>query len=219
MTDPARLSSPDSDLLPLQNDKDTSMSLTRPHPGRILCAMCGEGQLPTEFDPELHAWLYQCDGCVGIEGGPYEWWMSEPKAGSGSSDRTGIMADLGMYDAAVEAVARIPDRWLEFGVVEALFAEVAPDAWAELVEIYGHVGLKPDRNTASWMLGRATWAVARDGDLAVKPVAATGRWSYMSGIHAWSLPGAAVSPDVLTWAEFATSRGHDPLKCYYVENL
>ena len=168
------------------------------------------------FDEELHALVYECPDCSGLEG-PYTWFLDEPRTASSHRNHTGIMAELGLYDAAIEAVARIPDRWLEFGVVEALFSEVAADAFADLVTEYGHVGLKPDRNTASWMLGRATWAVARDGDLAVKPTKPTGRWSYMSGIHAWSLPDRPASPNVLTWEEFATSRGKDPLGCWYVE--
>lgn len=185
------------------------------HPGRIACPICMEGQLYDHFDPELSAWVFECGTCTGL-GGPYTWMVNEPQP-SGSRRNSGIMADLGMYDAVIEAVARVPDRWLEFGVVEALFSEVAPDAFEELVMTYGHVGIHPDRNTASWMIGRATWAVMRDGDLATKPARPTGRWHYMAGIHAWALPGRPENPDVLTWAEFAAERGHDPMQCWYVE--
>lgn len=186
-------------------------------PGRMVCPSCMEGRRPESFDDELHAWLYECPECVGVEG-PYQWFVDEPRRSGSTRGRTGIMADLGMYDAVVEAAGRIPDRWLEFGVLEALFAEVAHEAFLELVETYGHVALGPDTNTASWMIGRATWVMAREGALAAKPTRATGRWGYLSSVNAWSIPGRPTNPEVLTWEAFAVDRGRDPNLCWYVPN-
>jgi hypothetical protein len=118
------------------------------------------------------------------------------------------MAELGVYDGILEGLGERPDRWLEFAVLEHLYARTNASAYRDLVDRYGHVAIEPDRNTASWMLGRAVWALQREGETAVKGMAkGTGRWDYLSPCHAWALPGVAMSEPILTWTEFANEQG------------
>jgi hypothetical protein len=121
-------------------------------------------------------------------------------------DGSGIMARLGLYYGLKEALAREPERWLEFGVVEHLYTEVDKDAYRELVDRYGHVAIAADTNTASRMLGRALWALKRAGDVLMKPTVPTGRWDHLSVCGAWTLPPPPDDDAVLSWAEFAECR-------------
>jgi hypothetical protein len=66
-----------------------------------------------------------------------------------------VLDELGVYDGVREALGLRSDVFVEFAVPEHLFATVDERAYRELVERYGHVALKPDSNTASWMIGRA----------------------------------------------------------------
>lgn len=179
------------------------------YPGRMVCHGC-MADLGGRLDEDSGVWLFECDECVDVDG-PLT--IEVPDAGSrasGGRSSSGIMAELGLYDGLKEAISRQPGRWLEFGLVEHLYAEIEPDAYRTLVEKYGHVAIEPDNNTASWMLGRALWALQREGELVCKKAGGTGRWSYLSNANAWAVAPPPDDPEVLTWEHFARNRGIDP---------
>lgn len=181
------------------------------NPGRMLCHRCMRDLGPDRFDEDEQVWIYTCPDCVDVDG-QLTITVAEP-GGSGSGslrDGSGIMARLGLYDGLIEALSEEPGRWLEFGVVEHLYAQVDHEAYRELVERYGHVALEPDNNTASWMLGRALWALKRQGEVLVKPTTGTGRWDYLTSCNAWTLPPKPQNRDVLSWSDFAERESIPP---------
>lgn len=121
------------------------------------------------------------------------------------------MASLGVYDGIIEALGQRPDHWLEFAVVEHLYAQVNQAAYRELVDHYGHVAIKPDTHTASWILGRAAWALRGENEVKNRPMGrGTGRWDYLAPCHAWALPATPEAVETLTWEAFALEEGFSP---------
>jgi hypothetical protein len=117
----------------------------------------------------------------------------------------------GVYDGITEALADWPGEYLEFAVLEHLFAQGNGAGYRTLVENYGHVALQPGSNTASWMIGRAAWALQREGELVQRRLPrGTGRWHYLSPTHCWALAGTPASAATLTWEEFAAEKGFSP---------
>ena len=84
------------------------------------------------------------------------------------------MARLGLYDGLTVAIGS-DTPYLEFGVVEHRLAEVEREAYLELVDRYGHVQRDGQATKAAcWMLGRALWALLRQGEVLRVPCPATG---------------------------------------------
>jgi hypothetical protein len=186
--------------------------MPRRGPGRLVCPQCAFDEVDWEFDAEEGHWIYRCRDCIDL-GGPLTWVVpDEGRGGGGGSlrDGNGIMARLGLYDGLIEAIG--PDTpYFEFGIVEHRFAQVEREAYLELVDRYGHVQRDGQAtNTASWMLGRALWALLRQGEVLRVPCAATGCWSYNRQMSAWALPPGPDEPTVLSWAEFAEEEGWSP---------
>ena len=180
-------------------------------PGRLICHGCNDDLGTTGYDEEVEAWLYECPTCEGVDG-PL---MLELRTGGrgGRSPRAGngIMAELGVYDGILEALGQRPGQWLEFAVVEHLYAQVDHAEYQELVDRYGHVAIEPDTNTASWMLGRAAWALRGENEIKTRRMKrGTGRWGYLSPGHAWALPTTGESVETLTWEAFAQAEGFSP---------
>jgi hypothetical protein len=177
-------------------------------PGRMLCNNCYADLGATRFDEAANVWLYECPECPGVDGPLTVEVPGEPRSVGASGGARGIMAELGIYDGLKQALGRHPGRWLEFGVVEHLYAQVDPDAYRTLVERYGHVAIAPDSNTASWMIGRALWSLKRSNEVLVKGMPhGTGRWDYLSPCNAWTLPSGSGNATVVTWEAFAEDHG------------
>lgn len=173
-----------------------------------MCHGCGEGLGADRYDDESHRWIYECPDCPGVDG-PLTIEVAEQGTGRPSlRGGGGIMATLGVYDGIIEALAERPDQYLEFAVLEHLYARSNGTQYRELVERYGHVAIEPDTNTASWMIGRAAWALQREGETRTKSMKkGTGRWDYLSPCHAWALPGVPDDAAILTWEDFALEQG------------
>jgi hypothetical protein len=178
------------------------------NPGRMICRGCNDDLGATRYDEDLNLWSYECPRCEGVDGPLTVDVPGEQRGSSTLRGGSGVMAELGVYDGILEGLGERPDRWLEFAVLEHLYARANAEAYRDLVERYGHVAIKPDRNTASWMLGRAVWALQREGEAAMKDMQkGTGRWGYLSPCHAWALPGIGQEEPILTWTEFAAEQG------------
>jgi hypothetical protein len=182
-------------------------------PGRMVCPLCTTDEVSWHHDGELESWIYECPDCKDVDG-HYAWIVADGSSRRSTArdlrEGTGIMARLGLHDALLEAIGP-GTPLLEFGVVEYRYAYTDPDAYRELLERYGHVAITGGaRNTASWMIGRALWALYHNGELVRRPVPATGRWRYLRDVQSWALPPGPQDDRVLSWEEFADGEGFDP---------
>ena len=96
-----------------------------------------------------------------------------------------------------------PGRWVEYGVVEAAYAEANPADFARLVERYGHTAIKAKNYTASAFIAATLGRLSRSGDVLFHAGPATGRWDYNQQISWWSL---APDPDWATRTAGEASR-------------
>jgi hypothetical protein len=154
-------------------------------PGRMLCNGCHNDLGPTEFDEDTQTWRYECPDCVGLDGPLTLEVAAEGRGRHRLGSGSGVLNELGVNDSVREALGMRPGVFVEFAVLEHLFATVDEQAYRELVERYGHVAIKPDSNTASWMIGRAVWALKHAGEVVTRTMRrGTGRWDYLSPCHA-----------------------------------
>ncbi|MGZ4790362.1 MAG: hypothetical protein ACXWBO_00740 [Ilumatobacteraceae bacterium] len=120
------------------------------------------------------------------------------------------MADeLGVYDDLL-ALFTEPGPFLEWGIVEHLYAQRNPATYRELVDRYSHTAYGPTQYSASAFLGRAAGQLASDGHLMVRFENATGYWSYNGVISAFALPPGPDDAAITTWADFAIHEGFAP---------
>lgn len=125
--------------------------------------------------------------------GPHSWLQApEPPDLPGLS---GLAEDLGLRSELPAAVAQYPGRWVEYGVVEAAYAEANPVDFAHLVERYGHTAIKAKSYTASAFIAATLGRLSRSGEVLFHSGPATGRWDYNQQISWWSL---APDPDWTT---------------------
>ncbi|SEB48272.1 hypothetical protein SAMN04489844_0242 [Nocardioides exalbidus] len=124
--------------------------------------------------------------------GSYTWLQApEPPDFPGLS---GLADELGLQVELPAAIARNSGRWVEYGVVEAAYAEANPVDFARLVERYGHTAIKAKNYTASAFIAATLGRLSRSGDVLFHAGPATGRWDYNQQISWWAL---APDPD---WA-------------------
>lgn len=177
----------------------------------MLCQVCYGDLTSVGYDDVSDAWLYECAECPGVDG-PLTVEVRDPDHDGTDAAASGLMAELGVYRTLREAVGRGSGRWLEFGVVEHLYAHADPEAYQVLVERYGHGAIAAGERTASWMLGRALWVLKRRNEVLVKGMPhGTGRWDYLVPCHAWALPGISGNSTVVTWEAYADQEGFSPL--------
>jgi hypothetical protein len=177
----------------------------------MLCQVCYRDLTSVGYDEVSGAWLYECAECPGVDGPLTVEVRDTDQDGDGAAS-SGLMADLKVYSTLREALGRRPGRWLEFGVVEHLYAQADPEAYQTLVERYGHGAVEPGERTASWMLGRGLWVLKRQNEVLVKGMAhGTGRWDYLVPCNAWALPGVSGNSTVVTWEAYADQEGFSAL--------
>ena len=86
-------------------------------------------------------YVFTCDRTQGHPtAGTYSWLVApEPPDLPGIS---GLAEELGLGQELPAAIATYPGHWLEYGVVEAAYADANPKDFALLVERYGHTAIK-----------------------------------------------------------------------------
>src|SRR4051812_16150460 len=146
---------------------------------------------------------------------PYTWIGGLHEAPATDADgESGPAFELGMLDDLV-ACLHEGEPWVEYGVVEHRYREMSPDAFAELVARWGHREDGVQRQyTASAYIGSVLAMLRRRDRIVSLPGghAGTGYWSYNSPSSFWALPPGPASRQVLTFAEWARQRRHDPLR-------
>lgn len=175
-------------------------------PGPQVCPLCA---LPDYLTWEVEApglWRYTCGN---PQCGGYSW----PTTGrdplkTGSYD--GIAADLGIKEDLLDVIGR-ESRWLEYGVVEYLYAVENPTHYRQLVQMFSHTAIeRPIQNSASAFIGTCLGILEQEGRLAKRTCRATGYWSYNTTVTAWAPRGNSLDAPIRAWAEFAIRQGLNP---------
>ena len=99
----------------------------------------------------------------------------------------------------------------EHGIVEYELRRQYPELFGRHVAENGHVLLGPGQYTASGTrFATALMRLERTGSVTHVRRAATGAWSYDSGVSYWSLTPAAPAETLHTWAQRCTEIGRNP---------
>ncbi|WP_209716512.1 hypothetical protein [Marmoricola sp. OAE513] len=134
-------------------------------------------------------YLFECTEPVHPDGhATYEWLADlSPAAADGLG---GLADELSLGSVLPELVAGFGGGWYEYGLVEKRYAETDPDGFDEMVRRWGHTARESKPYTASSYLAGTLGRLAREGAVAFRYGAGTGRWDYNSQISYW-----AVTPD------------------------
>ena len=176
---------------------------------RQVCQLCGhDDELTVMPIGDGREWSFVCHKGR-HHAAPYAW---EARAEPPGAGRSGVMADLGLFDDLLACV-RAGEPWLEHGVVEHRYKLLRPTVYFdELLPLYGHTAQRPKRYTLSSLLAGAMGLLARDGLLAWQRGPGTGYWHFDSVITYWALPPGPDPSDVLRWRNFAAAEGLDPAR-------
>jgi hypothetical protein len=167
-----------------------------------------EDVVGTRLDDE-GTYSFTCERRSGhVVPGPYTW-MHAPEP----PDLTGIsgLADELRLDVELPTVIAVHrGQWLEYGVVEALYADANPHNFALLVERYSHTAIKATKYSASAFLASTLGHLSRSGHVLYHGGPATGRWSYNSGISWWAVAPQPDWEDRLSWTDLSRSMDYVP---------
>ena len=155
------------------------------------------------------SYSFRCDRSKGHpEDGPHEWMYTPEPAGL--SELSGLAEELGLRVELPAAIARFPGRWLEYGVVEASYADANPRDFSDLVARYSHTAIKATQYSASAFLSAALGRLSHTGHVLFHPGPATGRWSYNSQISWWALAPEPDWESRTAWVDLGRSMDYVP---------
>jgi hypothetical protein len=173
-------------------------------PGLQVCPLCANDEFVALGSEGPDLWTFTC--AAEAERHPYVW---RPTAEEfATAGRTGLGDELGVYEDLLLCV-KSGER-IEYGIVEHRFALISPEAYATLVETYGHTSIAPTSYSASSFLARALGQLGTEGLLQHAPTVPTGYWSYNTTISSWSQRGESEATPVHSWSSFARGQGFDP---------
>lgn len=141
------------------------------------------------------------------DGSPHVWDAgNEPEGADGD-----VRQSLSPYLGPLRACLRADEPYVEYGIVEWRFREVAPTLFAELVAEQGHRWLNPIETTKSTSayLAQALGLLAADGDLVRVYGTSTGIWSYLGQVTYWAIAPGPPTTSRLSWKQFAADAGLD----------
>lgn len=146
-------------------------------------------------------WEFTCDRSDHVPPGPLSWMASnDPAVGAGSSSGR----SLSTLTAPLLGCLHPGDPWVEYGVVEARFRDVAPKVFEELVTEHGHIDLNPRTHrgwTASAYLVQALGELRREGRVHRIFGVATGPWKKQPEVSYWALPPTPPTTSRLSLAD------------------
>lgn len=155
-----------------------------------------------------HLTCHRTDGMHPVPGAPYIWLA--PKQSDNESRASGLTAELGLFDELPAVLSHFSHQWVEYGVLEAAYADTRPDDFDQLVQRYGHTAIAAKRYTASAFLGRALGEITRSGSIHGRMAPPTGRWSYNSEISWWSMDPDTALESSISWADQGRSMSYVP---------
>jgi hypothetical protein len=158
-----------------------------------------EGARPEPVHDGLGSIQFTCTRTKGHPTeGPYTW-LHVPTS-PGLDEMSGLASDLGLDVELPKVLAQYAGHWVEYGVVEQLYAERNPKDFAMLVERYGHTAIHGKTYTATAFLVHTLGNLSRHGSVLLHSGPATGRWNYTSKISWWSLPPRTESDSAPVWS-------------------
>lgn len=182
---------------------------TTPVSRRQYCAFHADEDIAGEVLDEDGTLSFTCDRSRGHPvPGPYTW-MQAP-APPDLPELSGLAEELGLRTELPAAVARHRGQWVEYGVVEATYAEMNPADFARLVARYGHTSLEATRYSASSFLAATLGRLSRSGEVLFSYGPATGRWSYNGRISWWAVPPPPPKESRLSWADLGRDMSYVP---------
>ena len=135
-----------------------------------------------------------------------------PKGGGG------LVGELDLYSKLESVIAKL-EGWVEYGVVEHLFAFDYPQDYRLLWSKFGHISTHGHKEyTLSAYLGLLLRNLEHEGGVLYRDTAGTGRWEYNDHISAWAHPARA-DGGVVSWSSWASERGVDPYEWPALELL
>lgn len=146
---------------------------------------------------------FECTRSGHPTSGPYSW-LAVPEP-LGISEIGGLADELGIPAELVAIVGRYRGQWVEYGVVEAAYAERQPENFAFLVDRYGHTAIAEKRYTVSSFLAGVLGRLARTGEVIHHSGPATGRWSYNPVISWWTVAPEPDWSQRLSWEQIGHS--------------
>jgi hypothetical protein len=159
----------------------------------------------TYVGSETAEYEYTCPRQQHPSPGPFTWsFVSEPVGLAG--DSLGLGLDIELPKAVEVATAAHGTVWVEYGLIEASYAQANPEDWATLLKKYSHTHYcktHADRQaltyTASKYLARSLGSLGRRGTLVHHNGPGTGRWDYNQPISYYSLQPSGPWDSRTTW--------------------
>jgi hypothetical protein len=154
--------------------------------------------------------MFTCERKSGHPASGQYSWLQAPEPPD-LMEVSGLAEELGLHLQLPTAIAQHAGHWVEYGVVEATYADANPRDFAYLVDRYGHTAIRETRYSASSFLAGTLGRLTRGGNVLFHDGPATGRWRYNSRISWWAL---APEPDWDTnrtsWEDRRTSMAYVP---------
>lgn len=178
------------------------------------CPLCGDDEDVVAVDLGGGLLEYPCQR-TRHDGGAFVWTRVSAQLGAPDRDAregTGLAAELGMYDDLPQCLIA-GEPWVEYGIVERRYREAWPDAFAKVVERYGHSDRQHKRRYTASAYTAMILGALRDRGRVVsmgRPGPATGFWSYNSTVHYWALPPGPPTNTMLTYEQWTRAHGRDP---------
>lgn len=102
-------------------------------------------------------------------------WISAPEPPD-LPGLSGLADELGLGTELPALLNEYVGKWVEYGVVEAAYANAHPDDFAMLVERYGHTAVAKKSYTVSSFLSGTLGRLSKRGDVLLSWRKPTGRW-------------------------------------------
>jgi len=176
---------------------------------RQYCPFHTDEDLPGTRIGDGGGYMFTCERTLGHPHGNSHTWMEVPEPADlpGLSD---LAEEMGLAVELPAAIAKHPGQWLEYGVVEAAYAEANPHDFASLVARYGHTALAATRYSTSSFLAGTLGRLSRTGEVLFRPGRATGRWAYNSQISWWAVAPEPARDALLSWEDLGRSMDYVP---------
>jgi len=154
---------------------------------RQICPQCGDADSVVSELRDDGTVVYMCmRSRPHLEPGAYSWLVVPRPEGVAPARINAVAQELRLDVELPLILSRWPGTWLEYGVVEAVYAETHPRDFRWLVNEYGHTAKAPSKYTASSFLAGTLGTLHRAGKIGYHDGGATGRWSYLNSVSWWT---------------------------------
>lgn len=176
---------------------------------RQVCPKCANDEVEmVPMGPGLHE--FTCNRVKKHRDGEPYVWQGTSEGPLSDTEGQGPVPINDVREALLSCL-KAGEPWLEYGIVEERYMEVAPQDFAILHEEYGHKFLEPKSKggyTVSGYLARALGDLREFGQVAHMTDDATGPWKHNGKISYWAVPPPGpLHNNKLTYAEHSMQQG------------